>query len=285
MVRKGLLPDREFLQRHPSGEMRNGLMLRWNDFEYPDIYLKTFNKKLWAYYNSLPFHKRRARVPRSFGPRRYINKTYLERNCPSVYYFAPQRESRDDVLVINNHFITPEMRMTSMYPWVARLAGMHLNDIQWRYDELSAQIMTALDRGPVDYATAKRIVDFLAPYGKFPLYYQNNLKSADGEIVIGGSVSLFDLKRQTVESHYGYYCDEWVKLTLPLYVSQPRRPNEDHSSTIPEPAWDVERAVLSAREPAGAGAGRLSGVQHPELGEGNVREVATYPGDLSHYSN
>jgi len=36
--------------------------------------------------------------------------------------------------------------------------------------------------------------------------------------VIEGALSLFDLKEKTVESQYGYYGDEWIKLSLRKYI-------------------------------------------------------------------
>ena len=95
-----------------------------------------------------------------------------------------------------------------------------MNDSQWRYDELNHRILDSLDReGPITYKRAKRILDFLAPYGDFPDYYRLNPKSKDGrETVIFGSTTLFDLKARSVESHFGFYGDEWVKLHLPHYV-------------------------------------------------------------------
>ena len=65
---------------------------------------------------------------------------------------------------------------------------------------------------------ARKLIDFLAPYGRYPSYYADNPRSHDGkEIRIEGCTSLFDLKNMTVESHFGYYCDEWIKITLTNY--------------------------------------------------------------------
>ncbi|MGI6621957.1 MAG: hypothetical protein ACOX4T_02205 [Acetivibrionales bacterium] len=74
----------------------------------------------------------------------FINKTWVEKNCPSTYYFAPQREDHDDLIIVTNHFIIPEMQLYSMHPWTSRVLGMKINDIQWRYDALNNEIMQAL---------------------------------------------------------------------------------------------------------------------------------------------
>ena len=107
-----------------------------------------------------------------------------------------------------------------MYPWTASVIGNKINDIQWRYDELNNQILTSLEKyGSIDFYTARKLIDFLAPYGKHPWYYVDNPKSRDGkEIRIEGCTSIFDLKNGIVDSHFGYYCDEWVRITLPNYV-------------------------------------------------------------------
>jgi hypothetical protein len=71
---------------------------------------------------------------------------------------------------------------------------------------------------PIAQSPSRPIV-FSFSYGKFPDYYANNPKSSVGkEIRIEGSVSICDLKLKTMESHFGYYCDQWIKLTLLNYI-------------------------------------------------------------------
>lgn len=218
------LPDQAFIDAHKSTPYRNGIMVRWSDYLYPQAYVENFDKKLWKHYNRQIFHSPIRLYPDAFAPKGYINRTYEEKNCPKSFYFAPQREQRDDVLLVINHFVVPEMRLCGMNPWTTFVVEGKLNDIQWRYDELNNQILTALEPSPgdsrkIDYAQARQLIDFLSPYGKFPNYYANNFKSTDGkESVIAGSVSLFDLKALTLESHFGYYCDEWVKVQLRNYL-------------------------------------------------------------------
>lgn len=124
------------------------------------------------------------------------------------------------MIIVTNHFIIPEMQLYSMHPWTSRVLGMKINDIQWRYDTLNFEIMQALnENGSVNYSMAKKLIDFLAPYGKYASYYEKNPRSHDGrEIRIEGCTSMFDLKNLVVESHFGYYCDQWIKITLHQYV-------------------------------------------------------------------
>jgi hypothetical protein len=76
-----------------------------------------------------------------------------------------------------------------------------------------------VNEGMIGLKSAKQLADFLAPYGDYPTYYQHKPRSRDGfAIRIEGCISVFDLKTRTVESHYGYFDDKWVKTTLPAYL-------------------------------------------------------------------
>lgn len=211
------MPNKSFIDQHRSADYYNGMMVRWNDYKYPSEYLE-FNKKLWSYYNKR-HSANKILYSDALEPTGFINKNWNEKNCPSTYYFAPQRESYDDLIIVTNHFIIPEMQFYAMHPWTSRVLGVKINDIQWRYDALNSEIMQALsENGTINYSSAKKLIDFLAPYGKYASYYDKNPRSSDGkEICIEGCTSIFDLKRMIVESHFGYYCDQWVKITLPNY--------------------------------------------------------------------
>ncbi len=212
------LPDMDFIDKHKSAKFRNGLMVRWNDYRYPVEYLK-YNKGLLEFYNKQSgFNKTFS--DSAFGEKGYINKSWDGKNCPSAFYFAPQRENYNNLVLTTNHFIIPEMRYYSMHPWASKVVGNRINDIQWRYDELNNQMISTIEKeGYINYDSAKRLIDYLAPYGKYPGYYGKNPRSSDfRELKIKGCVSLFDLKKKSVESHYGYYCDDWVKMSLPYYV-------------------------------------------------------------------
>ncbi len=209
---RSLLPDIEFIKSHAAIPYRNGVMFRWNDYEYPADYL-TFNHRLWDHYN---MKKKTAKViyPDAFEKTAYINKAG-DQNCPSTFYFPPQREDSDELLVASNHYVIPEMRYFAMHWWTQRVIGKRTDDIQWRYDELNRQINDKLaEKGSISFGDSKELISFLEPYGKFKDYYADNPRSSDGkEIRIEGCLSVFDLKNKVVESHYGYYCDKWVKIS------------------------------------------------------------------------
>jgi hypothetical protein len=211
-----LLPDAKFLETHPSVPHNNGIMFRWNDFRYQKEYL-AFNQQLWKHYNERE-KKQNIIHDDAFDETGYINRTG-EHNCPSTFYFAPQREESDELLVATNHYIIPEMRFFAMHRWTQRVIGKRADDIQWRYDELNRQIHDRLkEKRSIDISDARELISFLAPYGKYKDYYADNPKSRNGrETRIEGAVSVFELKSRVVESHYGYYCDKWVRVTLPAY--------------------------------------------------------------------
>jgi hypothetical protein len=117
------------------------------------------------------------------------------------------------------------MRLTAMYPWTAMMFKSHVDDSQWRYDELNRLL---LDNIPIDdWAKARRAIDFLAPTGVYPGdtypnkdYYAKSPRSKDGkEIQITGSTSVLDLKQKIMYSHYGYFVDNWVQITLDNYIN------------------------------------------------------------------
>jgi hypothetical protein len=163
------------------------------------------------------------------------NKKALEHNCPSVYYFAPPRWTGDcannqgETSILANHYLDPVMRLYSMGEWLnilSTLMGYVEDDSQWRYDELNHQIGDALGAistlkptKAIDYAKAKELIEFLAPYPGWPCEKYYNPDGQDYKLIqIGGCISIFDLKKRTVETHAGYYGDEWIKITLPNYL-------------------------------------------------------------------
>lgn len=210
LFRKAFIPDEKFLKEHKTAEQENGIMVRWENYKYEEAYLK-FNKRSFK-------HFWKKLYPNALEKTGYINKTVKEKNCPLTYFFSPERETRSDVIITTNHYVIPEMRYTVMDYWLGVLINDVTNDTQWRYDTLNALILDAIaeaekeDKKGIDYNKAKEILNFLSPSGQHPEYYGRNKK------VIEGALSLFELKKKTVESHYGYYNDEWIKLTLTKYI-------------------------------------------------------------------
>jgi hypothetical protein len=209
-------PQFKDLLDHPSAPVHNGLMIRRDTYTYPEIYM-TFNPELIQQYKEKESSYQYSYDPQDFGVRSYLNKTWMDKNCPGPYYFAPQRENVSSVTLVTNNCIIPEMRLCAMNWWTSIIASAHLNDIQWRYDELNNELLALLDKGYMTYNEAKETIDFLAPYGRFPDYYNKDKKPLN-QLQINGSVSLLDLKELTIETHYGYFSDEWIKISLKGYL-------------------------------------------------------------------
>jgi hypothetical protein len=203
------LPDQSFINAHPTTEFRDGLMVRWSDTRIPSEYLQ-FNPGLFQKLG-------KTYDPASFEPNGFIDRTWKDRNCPDAYYFVPQREFSEHAIQLSNHFLIPEMRMTTMKYWTSEVAKHHWDDIQWRYDELRHRLAAATQQGPVTRQKARDLIDFLDPSGDLPAYYNPDKKPLD-EVQVHGSVSLLDLKDRSIESRFGYYADDWVKITLPKYI-------------------------------------------------------------------
>ncbi|HTW92040.1 MAG TPA: hypothetical protein VMH22_10070 [bacterium] len=195
---KHLLPTTGF---QPS---QRGVFARWNGWQYPAQY-QQYNPGLFNY-------MKRQYDPAKFGEHAYLNPNWKPgpTQVDEGYFFAPQRESKPDLLVVTNHYLVPEMRLCAMKEWTNVVAKSKMPDVLWRYDELNSQCLA--NYGSIDYPKALELIDFLSPFRKFPDYYGANH-------VIEGSVSLCDLVAKTMESHFGYQEDEWVKLALPKYIN------------------------------------------------------------------
>ena len=212
-----IYPQFKDLLKNPSAPVQNGLMVRWNNYNYPSIY-QTFNETLIKEYKKREPSYQYTYDPRDFDERNYLNKKWTDKNCPGPYYFAPQRENVPPLALVTNHCITPEMRLCAMNSWTAIIVSGNIDDIQWRYDELNRELLTLLDKGHITYDDAKAAIDYLAPYRKFPDYYNEEQKPFN-QVQIHGSVSIIDLKQLTIETHYGYYSDEWIKISLTNYIA------------------------------------------------------------------
>jgi hypothetical protein len=204
-------PPAEMKHLLPKGgfeSSRHGLFARWNDWKYPASYLD-FNPKLFRKWLKHPWS------PEQFGEKGYINENW-KHGLDRMQYFAPQRESKDNLVLATNFFIVPEMRLCAMGNWPNSLSREKIRRAIWRYDELNWQCLEAY--GSIDKVKAIELIDFLSPLrGKFPDYYwQKGTPALDGRIE--GSVSLCNLTDKTISSHFGYYYDSCVNLSLMNYV-------------------------------------------------------------------
>ncbi|WP_103069471.1 C45 family peptidase [Aquimarina sediminis] len=216
---KKLLPNKEFIKKNQSEPKQcKGIMERWNDYEYPEEYLR-FNKKLFTYF-------KKNYKSSEFSINGFIDNHFKETNCPNTYYFAPIRSPQKEVLVVTNMYIIPEMRCCMMNTYTVKkiktpkgvkTANNTYDDIQWRYDMLNYLIQK--EYGKINSNVAMDILSFLDPEEEFPGYYMKNPTSTDGMTrTIEGTKSVCDLKNKIIKSQFGYFMDEWIQLTLPNYI-------------------------------------------------------------------
>ena len=249
-----LLPTREELKkkRQKASPLQLGAMVRWAGFGDPchDPDYMEFNKRLWG---QLEGDKAWKLVKGEFGPDGMINETHQQHRCPSGSYFAPLRVESDDLLLVSNHYICPEMRLTGMARATTKLDRKYASDTQWRYDALNRELRKELDcpaGEPIDTSSLEPLserqvtdtINYLEPkcvVGPCPFksphdcyYYEKHeadlkwnrkkgcpYRRRDHDpLIIHGAVSVFNLKKLTMNSYYGYYGDPWVKLQLMEYV-------------------------------------------------------------------
>ncbi|MFI5367983.1 MAG: carcinine hydrolase/isopenicillin-N N-acyltransferase family protein [Spirochaetia bacterium] len=247
---------RRMQEKYGNPAPDRGAVVRTAGYKYPIEYIRDWNKGLWNAFDRDLFQKLVDMVfdiagfigalftfkwkslflrlrklvmdvvvgvpysPDYFGPRDYIDATWQENHCPGPFYFAPQRESRPDVLVATNNFISPEMRLVGMNTWTAIVAHTWYDDFQWRYDELNNEVLNALDAHPngLDDATAWSVINFLTSRGPFRAFHDPDESHRWQEVQVQGSVNLCDLTTRKLKSLYGYYGDDPVTITLPAYL-------------------------------------------------------------------
>lgn len=216
-----LLPDKAFLEANAPEPVDNGLVLRWNDYTYPETFLQ-FNRALFQHFGK-PYD------PDVWGPRGFIDASYEDTNAPEFYYFCPQRESYDQLLIVTNQFVTPKMRLCQMAAWSTLTSEKYWNDVPFRYDALNDLLQQQF--GAIDADSAWLAINFLAPtIGKYPGYYVFRKSPVityigpDGKehttTEVHGCTSLCDLSHKTMKSLYGYYADAPITITLPNYVAR-----------------------------------------------------------------
>ncbi len=223
---KSLAPEwvQELLPIDSYQPSRKGVYARWNDY-VPSHRFEDINEELYRAFN-LHTGKDLNYPELAFNdPEGMINPDWKTSKIPESYYFAPQREVLKQILLAGNHFLVPEMRLSGMAGWTNWVTGSHLDDFQWRYDELNRLTLQAggyrngnLTR-KISRSKARDLIDFLSPQVSTLGYYDNNPTSPDGkEKIIEGTVSLLDLEERSLTTHYGYYCDGWLNLNLSRYI-------------------------------------------------------------------
>ncbi len=132
-----------------------------------------------------------------------------------------QVEDKDDLVVLANHYIVPEMYSAVSYA---------VEDSLWRYETLTNLILQ--NYGLIDVEKGKELVDYLHPpnYG----YY-----GQDENIPVGASRTLFDLTNLELWSLYGIYSDPWANWQLRQEDSVPGLDKawKDTEGRVAGPDW------------------------------------------------
>ena len=222
LIKEGLFPTKEFLAEYDTLALEYGLKIRWDNYAYPDTFFY-FNAGLFKKFDK-PYDPEDF-----FDITGFIDSTFKAKAVPNGYYFAPQREEKPDLVLVTNMYLNPSMRLCSMAPWTTMMSADHMDDTQWRYDALNRILLK--EYGKIDFDKARDIIDFLAPNGKYYThfyeevnnsdYFYQSAASSDGKTLqIFGATSICDLTEKIIESHYGYYADEWIKLSIGNYIKE-----------------------------------------------------------------
>ncbi len=114
--------------------------------------------------------------------------------------YPDQIEQKDDVVVIANHAIVPEI--------AAIQTENPVLETERRYAEMTNLILD--NYGMIDISKGREIIDFLHPGGDYSWLYGTGLDQP-----VACTVSLYDLNAKEVWSLYGKYSDKWVRYKLP----------------------------------------------------------------------
>lgn len=226
LFKTGLLPSKEFYEEHAPDKPVKGLVARWSTYKYPEVFL-TANPALFDKFG-------KTFKPEMMGETAFLNpgfksgsyseeteKGLATNNNPKAYYFAPQRESKDDVVLVTNMAVTPTMRLPGMHEDTVKIAGKDaISQSQWRYDALNKELLD--NYGTINKEKAWEIINFLrpnhqGPYEKFYGHGRTTPEAID-DIVVHGSTSLLNLTDKTMKSIYGYFGDEAVEMSLLSYL-------------------------------------------------------------------
>ncbi len=186
------MPDESFLASHDPAPMKNGAAIRHLRRAVP-AGIPRINHKLWQYY-ALAHNPAIRLYPDCVLLRRLLNRTAAGQELPLRLLFRAAAHGTKRLYHDQPFPDAPHARLCSMDPWDSLISGGHVNDIQWRYDELNHHstkrfagraISTILRRNAGGFPVAIRAVS--------RTYYSRNPKCRDGrDIRIEGCTSLFD---------------------------------------------------------------------------------------------
>lgn len=251
-----LVPLEELNQRSPA-TYHHGVFVRDDSYVFPDWVLG-FNAALFDLAGVPLANASSAMAP--FGV--VFSDFAVEDAAWSALggrFYSPGRGptraagSRDDLVLVSNHALVPQLRPAEMNFWASLIPG---HAAQFRYDVLHLLLRANAAPGAgIDIDTATRLVSFLSPCpntntsspatvakyvstldiasGKLPAnitvdssialctpgFWTDTIDSRDPmSAIIEGSLTVADLQTQLVRFKTGYWSDGWIHLTLPNYL-------------------------------------------------------------------
>jgi len=110
-----------------------------------------------------------------------------------------QIEDKDDLVVLTNHFIIPEMILKSK--------SYAIEDSLWRYETLTSLLLEAY--GNIDIEKGKELINFLSPLSEGPgRGYYGDKKT------VHGTTTLYNNTDRELYALYGLFTDPWVHYKL-----------------------------------------------------------------------
>jgi len=218
LIEKDLIPTPKYMKEHAPELPDRGMMVRWSDYKYPTEFIDRFNPGLFDNFGE-------KFISENFtDPTGFVFPSYDGTGGFGFYYFSPQREQYDDVVIATNLWLHPRMALCSMNSLVALLLKQFWTDIQWRYDSLNKGIVD--NYGKIDFEKGWTILNIINPdvtgnydYQKF--YGNEKAKTQAGKntYMIDGVVCFMDCKAMKIRALYGYYSDQPIELNLLNYLA------------------------------------------------------------------
>jgi hypothetical protein len=204
---RALMPDPAYLEQHiaPLLDYRYGIFVRhMNSTSVDDLIVPQFNPGLFQAAGQ-PYPN-----ASSWGPDGFVWPTWpAEQNAfdaDKFQYFSPSRTSREDIIVVSNLGITPQMRMSGLSFWTTI---QEMGSPQWRYDQLASLVTAAAEKSAIDLEMAKWLITFLAP-DRTPGFWGDT---------VDGIISACDLSARVIDVKGGYWVDDFIRITLPAYLN------------------------------------------------------------------
>lgn len=206
------VPKKEFIEKYSPIPSRKGMYVRDIDYVFPKEFFQ-FNKRLIEF-TGTPYNDS------VWGERDIWFNTAAEENIASkklmTFYFNPQRENREDVILLSNGAIIPQMRLSQMGTIPAIFDAFTPGTLQWRYDLLNRHILD--NWGKIDEAKALDIAMYLAP-DRVDYWVEDRVDPNDPmTAAVLGSIHVCRLRDLIMHTLSGHYCTPWIKLSLKNYI-------------------------------------------------------------------